>query len=566
MTIDAAHPRIRRHFATCGNRQVHYRRGGKGPVVVLLHQSPTSSRESIPLMERIMDDFSIVAPDTPGNGLSDPLGITQPEAADYAEGLAEMLDELGVERCGLFGTHTGGCTATEFARLYPERVSVLIVDGVTCWTDEERGDILENYLPRFEPAWDGSHLTWLWARLRQQMMFFPWYNTSLAARMDLAMPTPDQMFPGFLDYLRAGDNYRDAYASAFRYRGNESLAKVTVPTYLLANEQDMLFGHFDRLQDLPPNVVIERFGREKSSLHERTHELLRAHLGQSEAPTPQSPRPIGGRPWQDFADVDGGQLHVRRHDGAGGRPVVVQHDAASDNNVVRDVVDGFVGKRPVIAFDLPGNGESDNTISGNAGSKITCETYADVTRQALASMGIQEIDYIGTWGSGFTGIELCKIQKGLVAQLIIVNVIYHSRDLRIELKEKYTPTLERDKHGAFLLFCWNAMRDQSLFWPWYNATSSGVLSNQELISTEMIHRRTVSLLKCWNMWREHYGAHWDYELDQNLSGLSIPIFLAAPEGHNQSDEVHGAFPNTKRLVVGSKMKDWPKSFLAELGD
>ena len=105
MGIEPAHPTIRRHFVTVnGERQVHYRRAGKGPVVVLLHQSPTSSREHVPLIERLMNEFTVIAPDTPGNGLSDPLPGDQPLAEEYAHALAQTLEALGIERCGVFGS------------------------------------------------------------------------------------------------------------------------------------------------------------------------------------------------------------------------------------------------------------------------------------------------------------------------------------------------------------------------------------------------------------------------------------------------------------------------------
>ena len=97
MGMDAPHPTIRRHFVTVGNRQVHYRRAGTGPVVVLCHQSPSSSRETVPLMERLMGDFTVFAPDTPGNGLSDPLPLERPTAEDYGRALGQTLEvqELG---------------------------------------------------------------------------------------------------------------------------------------------------------------------------------------------------------------------------------------------------------------------------------------------------------------------------------------------------------------------------------------------------------------------------------------------------------------------------------------
>jgi haloalkane dehalogenase len=59
---------ITRHFATVnGERQVHYRRAGSGSPVILLHQSPTSSREYIPLIQELAGKgFTVFAPDTPG--------------------------------------------------------------------------------------------------------------------------------------------------------------------------------------------------------------------------------------------------------------------------------------------------------------------------------------------------------------------------------------------------------------------------------------------------------------------------------------------------------------------
>ena len=65
---------LQRHFVMVrgqyGTRQVHYRRGGQGPVVLLLHQSPQSSREMEPLIEAWGQSFTLIAPDSPGYGFS----------------------------------------------------------------------------------------------------------------------------------------------------------------------------------------------------------------------------------------------------------------------------------------------------------------------------------------------------------------------------------------------------------------------------------------------------------------------------------------------------------------
>ena len=59
---------LQRHFITIrgefGTRQVHYRRGGAGPVVLLLHQSPQSSREMEPLILAWGQSCTVIAPDS----------------------------------------------------------------------------------------------------------------------------------------------------------------------------------------------------------------------------------------------------------------------------------------------------------------------------------------------------------------------------------------------------------------------------------------------------------------------------------------------------------------------
>ena len=173
---------IRRHYVKIGRRRVHFRAGGEGPVALLLHQSPQSSTAMMPLAEKLRSRYCVVAPDSPGFGLSDPLAVETPTIEDIADALDEFAAALGLPEATVIGVHTGAEIALEFALRYPERVGFLILDGLALFTAEESEDILRHYLPPFTPRWDGSHLTWLWARLREQTIFFPWYKKDQAAR------------------------------------------------------------------------------------------------------------------------------------------------------------------------------------------------------------------------------------------------------------------------------------------------------------------------------------------------------------------------------------------------
>ena len=61
---------ISRHFVTIDRRQVHYRRAGEGPTLLMLHASLNTSATFLPLIGPLGNDFTVIALDTPGYGLS----------------------------------------------------------------------------------------------------------------------------------------------------------------------------------------------------------------------------------------------------------------------------------------------------------------------------------------------------------------------------------------------------------------------------------------------------------------------------------------------------------------
>ena len=79
---------MRRGYADTAVGQVHYREAGEGEVVVLLHQTASSSIMYYRVMPYLAGRFRVVAMDTPGFGNSDALaGPPGPEGfiAQYAQ-------------------------------------------------------------------------------------------------------------------------------------------------------------------------------------------------------------------------------------------------------------------------------------------------------------------------------------------------------------------------------------------------------------------------------------------------------------------------------------------------
>ncbi|MBK6596711.1 MAG: alpha/beta fold hydrolase [Proteobacteria bacterium] len=431
----AAALKISRHFASIldgrwGDRQVHYRRCGSGPLVILLHQSPLSSRDMVSTMQRWGQHFTCIAPDTPGFGLSDPLGVDRAEVADIAQAQIEFFDALGVGKAAVYGFHTGAMVAAGLAQHFPERVICAVANGYVLLTEQDRADILANYLPSLEPKWDGSHLTWLWSRMREQTIFFPWYRKGLADRLDFDVPAPEMLQAAALDMLRSGDHYRVGYRAAFTMRSDQALREMRVPVLVTAAKTDVLAQHLPRIRAKAASVSGEAGGTV-----EQTLDLVAAWLRKhklSAAPKLQATAPIKGRMWQQMLDVPGGQLRIRRNTDAEGRVVVVQHDAAGSSDIVKPLAESFIGLRPVVAIDLPGHGESDNTLPAG---KITVTTYAKALLKALDALGIKECDFIGTWGGGLVGLELALIAPKRISHLAMADLLYFPTALTAELKK-----------------------------------------------------------------------------------------------------------------------------------
>src|SRR5215203_1340570 len=105
-----------------------YRDLGEGPgdPLVLLHAFPLNGRMFEPQMMAFSGERRVVAPDYPGFGRS-PRTPAQPDVRYYAEGVRDLLDRLHLERVVLGGVSMGGYVTFECMRLFPERISALVL-------------------------------------------------------------------------------------------------------------------------------------------------------------------------------------------------------------------------------------------------------------------------------------------------------------------------------------------------------------------------------------------------------------------------------------------------------
>ena len=250
---------ITRHFIDVpegsGVRRVHYRRCGAGPALLMVHQSPRSSKEYEPLMRDWGAHFTCIAPDSPGFGQSDPLlakNSESPTIDDFADANIALLDALGLGQVAGYGFHSGGIILVTALKQNPERFSCLAVGGYAIWTPQEMAIFGESYLPPFLPSAYGEHLTWLWNRILEQTWVFPWFDVRDVARLPNPHDDPEKVHAVVMEMLDAGDAYRAGYGAVLRApRDIPPANAVTPPVLITAYDGDPLQAHIDRLGPMP---------------------------------------------------------------------------------------------------------------------------------------------------------------------------------------------------------------------------------------------------------------------------------------------------------------------------
>ena len=113
-------------FAELNGVRLHYLAAGKGEPVVLLHGYAETSRMWLPLISKLADKHSVVAPDLRGFGDSSapPDGYTK---AAMAQDIHALVKSLNYDRIRLVGHDIGLMVAYAYAAQYPSEVDRLVL-------------------------------------------------------------------------------------------------------------------------------------------------------------------------------------------------------------------------------------------------------------------------------------------------------------------------------------------------------------------------------------------------------------------------------------------------------
>ena len=224
-------------FAKIEGKKLQYLTAGEGPAVILLHGYTQTSRMWRPLIEKLKDKFTVIAPDLPGIGDSDvpKNGSDMKTAAVRVHALAKSL---GITNARVVGHDIGLMVAYAYAAQFPGEVEKLVVmdaflPGVSGW------ELAYNDPNTWHFRFNGPTPEAL-VKGREKTYFAYFWN-DLAADSKRSLPTADRNAyvaaysrPG---RMRAGWAYFAAWPETANDFAQMAKTKLTMPVLSIAGEK-----------------------------------------------------------------------------------------------------------------------------------------------------------------------------------------------------------------------------------------------------------------------------------------------------------------------------------------
>src|SRR5438105_12553608 len=216
-------------FGEVDGIKIHYLTAGHGPAVILLHGYTQTSRMWRPLIPKLTDKLTVVAPDLPGIGDSGipKDGLDMKTAAIRIHALAKSL---GVQKARVVGHDIGLMVAYAYAAQFPAEVEKLVLmdaflPGVAGWEAVYNNPNIWHFRfngPTPEALVQG-----------REKIYFAWFWNDFAADKTRSIPEADRQAyaaayarPG---RMKAGWAYFVSFNQAAKDFAELSKTKLTMP-------------------------------------------------------------------------------------------------------------------------------------------------------------------------------------------------------------------------------------------------------------------------------------------------------------------------------------------------
>src|SRR5437879_1326537 len=225
--------------AEVGGLTLHYLTAGHGPAAILLHGYTQTSRMWRPIMPRLAEKFTVIAPDLPGIGDSSipKDGLDMKTAAIRIHALAKSL---GVQKAEVVGHDIGLMVAYAYAAQFPAETEKLIVldaflPGVQGWEPIYNNPNIWHF--RFNGEYPEKLVQ------GRERTYFEYFWNVLAADRTISIPESDRKAyteaysrPG---RMHAGWAYFASWPQLAKDFGQLAQTKLTMPVLSIGGEKSL---------------------------------------------------------------------------------------------------------------------------------------------------------------------------------------------------------------------------------------------------------------------------------------------------------------------------------------
>lgn len=229
-----------------------------------------------------------------------------------------------------------------------------------------------------------------------------------------------------------------------------------------------------------------------------------------------------------FVRLGGGEIHLRRIAGQGGRPLAMIHASPGSSRNLLPLLNALAAHRggSLLAPDTPGNGDSDDLAPPDA----DIGWYADAFCALLDALQIADVDLYGTHTGARIAVEVAARAPRRTGRVILDGLIDYPEEMRALLLDRYAPEMAADDYGRQYAWAFNYIRDQVVHFPHFLRDPAHRLMTRAMPDAASLHASTLDLLKALTSYHKAYRAAFAYPLMQRLPHVAAPALLLRADG------------------------------------
>ena len=202
-----------------------------------------------------------------------------------------------------------------------------------------------------------------------------------------------------------------------------------------------------------------------------------------------------------FLDINGSSQFIKFNAYGKKIPLIILHGEMQTSKSLEKIHNQFSDTRPVISFDLPGNGFSENVPNSE-----DLNSYFINLKSIIRKLGI---DKFSIMAFGMSSVLVYLLQQNMSSRIssVVLNESIFPQKNELQLFKKcLAPKISPDTEGTHLIKVWNILRDRKLFWPWFLRKKENVRLVGPEIDPVKLHIELVYLMQSYHSYHKFISA------------------------------------------------------------